>query len=165
MSDANAQRLLAEAVKRHLPKGFAVTRLGDGQGPFAVLDELGRRRTPAVPAEHAEELAGEIKKLATEVAKIASWRRRGVKSESELAALAKALCPELGRGQGTRWGRAKDDGCPCCGQKVPAGWWWVHEASLAPCCAKGSRFGRDLAFADAGDLADYFLTLKETRFN
>lgn len=165
----NLRRLVADV----LPKGFEVAATGQdeplgGYSYFHVLDPAKRRRTFSHATPTLDELYGEIRKLAVEVRRLDYWKRKSEITDADIDALVESVCANMPKLKGQRWGFAAENvTTPCCGTRVPAGKWWIHEdagmlGQFAPVArAEGSP---DVVFMDASDFARYLIERKESRF-
>ncbi len=165
----NLRRLVADV----LPKGFEVAQTGaeeptGGYAYYHVLDPDRRRRTFSHATPTLDELYGEIRKLAVEVRRLDYWKHKSEITDADMDALVESVCTNMPKLKGQRWGYAAQDMVsPCCGTRIPAGKWWIHEdagmlgqfAPIAPC--QGSP---DVVFMDAQDFARYLIERKESRF-
>lgn len=165
----NLRRLVADV----LPKGFEVAKTGEeepsgGYEYFYVLDPARRRRTFSHASPTLDELYGEIRKLAVEVRRLDYWKRKSEITDADIDALVESVCTNMPKFKGQRWGYAESDmATPCCGTKIPAGKWWIHEdagmlGQFAPIARNAGS--PDVVFMDAADFARYLIERKESRF-
>lgn len=165
----NLRRLVADV----LPKGFEVARAGEdepqgGYAYFYVTDPDQRRRTFSHATPTLDELYGEIRKLAVEVRRLDYWKRKSEISDADIDALVESVCTNMPKFKNQRWGYAAQAmTTPCCGTKIPAGKWWIHEdagmlGQFAPIAANAGS--PDVVFMDAQDFARYLIERKESRF-
>jgi len=163
------RRLVADV----LPKGFEVAKTGEelpsgGYAYFYVLDPSRRRRTFSHSTPTLDELFGEIRKLSVEVRRLDYWKRKSEITDADIDALVESVCTNMPKFKGQRWGFASADmETPCCGTKIPAGKWWIHEDAgmLGQVAVMAKADGSpDVAFMDAPDFARYLIERKESRF-
>lgn len=165
----NLRRLVADV----LPKGFEVAKTGEeepsgGYEYFYVLDPARRRRTFSHASPTLDELYGEIRKLAVEVRRLDYWKRKSEITDADIDALVESVCTNMPKFKDQRWGYAQSDMVtPCCGTKIPAGKWWIHEdagmlGQFAPIAQNAGS--PDVVFMDAADFARYLIERKESRF-